>query len=213
MLLKIMFIYTPIISIGICFYISKNKTKCSLLLLDAVDSISSSYNYIYNTIENTMCTYFKESHDDLRIHTVQTYTIYTNPHTSIVIQKVSYYYTDILYTIVYDDDNSPNVPIYKGNVLKLNTNNKNKSKIIMCEWMDKRTHKKTIVTDQLLHIIKQYGGPNNDFYNYKEQPLYFTMNEIKHIIDHKKISDIDSYVLQITYDDMDMINKNIKIII
>ena len=31
------------------------------------------------------------------------------------------------------------------------------------------------------------------------------MNEIKHIIDHKKISDIDSYVLQITYDDMDMI--------
>lgn len=208
MFFKIMFIYTPIISIGICFYISKNKTKCSLLLLDVIDTVSSSYNYIYNTIENTMCTYFKESHDDLMIYSVQTST--TNE--SIVVQKVSYYYTNILYTIVYDDDNSPNVPLYKGNVLKINIDD-NKKNIIMCEWMNIQTNKNTIVTDNLLHIIKQYGGPNNDFYNYKEQPLYLVMNNIKDIIDNNIITNIDNYVIQITFDNMDMINKKIKIII
>ena len=83
----------------------------------------------------------------------------------------------------------------------------------MCEWMNIQTNKNTIVTDNLLHIIKQYGGPNNDFYNYKEQPLYLVMNNIKDIIDNNIITNIDNYVIQITFDNMDMINKKIKIII
>ena len=63
-------------------------------------------------------------------------------------------------------------------------------------------------TIYIKNYILELSGPNRNFYNHNDQPLYIPYN----LLDNDLKKDIKDYCIQITYMNLTNIHKNIKII-
>lgn len=211
MISRVAFLFIPIICISSYNYIYGNKVDYNIFILNRVNNIFNGYNYIYNTLYNTI---YKPLYATI-MNTPNNFIVYALKHYTLdnsnSIKIVDYFYNSELYTIIFDDTYVPDNILKKN---RLNIYKKEKyASIIMVELVHKTTNKEEIVSDSFLTLLKRYAGPNEDFYNYIEQPIYINRIGIDALIhDNDIIDNIDNYILHITYNDMSIIKKNINII-
>lgn len=178
------------------------KETCIQYSLDTIESIHDIYTCVSHNVNDIIDSYTKTHYKELEIITKKNFK---NDTTEIV-----YNYNDQLFNIIYDTTypirNSYNVGdiIDNKDVLTSTENNK----IVLIEFIYNETNKTMILNKIVNDYIIRLSGPNQDFYNRIDQPLYI----IDTILDTEIIDNIDTYNIQVTYMNLNTIQKKIIII-
>ena len=170
--------------------------------LYCIDTLSRTYNYVETTIIDIFNNYIKKNYKPFEIIDAN---MFVDGKTELV-----YHYNDQIYNIFYDTT----YPLYTtsnvGDILDIKDIiiTPNNSKIILIEYVHNKTNHTIIIDDIVKKYIMSLAGPNENFYNRNEQPVYISTIMINSDI----LKDIDNYSILITYLDMKTITKKINII-
>tara|TARA_B110000908_G_C10253781_1_gene453938 strand:- start:611 stop:1144 length:534 start_codon:yes stop_codon:yes gene_type:complete len=174
----------------------------AMLCLDILSKINNVYTFIVNRYNSAMLTYFQYKYDNFIVTKIDTHDVGDDK-----ICNVFYYYENKLYNKIYRQQTSNN-KICIGYLLDIPNNNDIKQ-IIMAELVHTDNTVSIVIPDTLLSLIKKCAGPLQDFYDNENEYIYLNQEDIKLISDD---IDIQKYLLHITYIDMSIIKKKIKII-
>ena len=210
-----LFIYIPFLYIGYYVYINKNQFDYRIMILNQIHNMIYGYNYIKDMFHNCIA-YFDIDKPDLSIANIKVNFV-SNKNSNIHIdQEITYYYHKKIYKIIYDSNYISSKNYNLGDIIDINVFGK-KNNIAMIEIFNKENNQTIIVSELFENYIKEYAGPNYDFYNYDKQPIYLYSNTIHTYIDNDDIvklilDNTDNYMIHITYMDMTLIEKQINII-
>ena len=202
MIYRITFLYTPILCFSVYFLIYKRRMTNAMLCLDILNKINNVYTFIINRYNSAVLTYFQYKYDDFIVTKIDTYDVEGDK-----IYSAFYHYENTLYNKIYIQQSNTN-KICVGDLLNISISNDIKQ-IIMAELVHKDKTVSIVIPDTLLSIIKRCAGPLRDFYDNENEYIYLKQEDIEIISDD---IDIKEYIIHITYIDMSIIKKKIKII-
>ena len=199
------YIGIPAIVIGSAIYVKNTtitKQDCISFSLQSIDKIHTTYIGIEKDIINIIDNYTKNHYKDLEIITKDTYV----PG----ITKLEYSYNDQLFSIIYDTvyplEKIFNIGdhVYADSIFV----SKESKNISFIEFVHTTTNDTTIIENNINKYIVSVAGPNQDFYNREEQPIYIPTD----IINKDILEQIENYHILITYMNLKQIQKKIIII-
>ena len=198
------YIGVPTIICGSIWYIKQNnvtKEDCIHYSLQTIGNLGEMYKNLENNVTDIINNYTKPIYRNFEIIESKSYL-----HN---ITKIKYNYNENIYTIMYDDTYPLNKVYNKGDTININIDNTiTNNKIAFMEYVNTNTDKTQIINDKIKNYILELSGPNRNFYNHNDQPLYIPSN----LLDNDLKKDIQDYCIQITYMNLTNIHKNIKII-
>ena len=203
--------YMPIIFLSSYFYIKKNNIDYRIFILSQIQNSINMYNYVQSSVNNLL-TYYHIPNEDFIIKKVKLNTIENKYGTTFIQQDILYYYKDNKYKIIYDNENDIYKNYKEGDIVDIKIKN-NKNSIVLIEIENIKTKETVIVSDVLEKYIKMCAGPNDDFYNFDNQPIYLYKDLTNtYNLDEDIIENNSNYKLKITNMDLNIINKKFNII-
>ena len=179
------------------------KQDCVRYSLDSLHTLIKIYNYIEDNVSDIIRQYTETHYKDLEIISK---TMYNND----TVLKLVYRYNHNNFISIYDNEYPLDTTYTVGGTIHMKDIGlaSEKKKIVLLELLDTTTEKTIIINNTLYDYITKVAGPNENFYNLHEQPIYISAD----ILENQVVNNITNYKIQITYLNMEIITKNITII-
>ena len=179
------------------------KQDCVRYSLDSLHTLVEIYNYIEDNVSDIIRQYTETHYKDLEIISKTTYNKDT-------VFKLVYKYKHSTFISMYDNEYPLCTTYNVGEAIRIKDVGlaSEKKNIVLIELVDTITEKAFIINNTLHDYITKVAGPNENFYNLHEQPIYISAD----ILENQVVNNITKYKIQITYLNMEIITKNITII-